>query len=285
MKRSTGWARHKWKLLGIPAAALIVAGTAWLYSGAAGGGAGERQTAALQSTAPAASASPQPSPDGAGGAGSQTAPPPTGAPEDDSSSGGRGEADAQPGTGTGADAGASADASPSPSPAKTAAPQATAKPGAAGAAGDKPAATPPAGGAKPGGGKAGPSEKPQPKEKTVQLSIVGPEDTGTILDSAKVEIGEDSTVMDALKKATRSGKIQLEFKGTGAAAYVVGIDNIYEFDNGPGSGWLFSVNGEFPKKSAGSYALKPGDEVRWMYTLDYGDDLGAPDASGTQGGG
>jgi len=114
-----------------------------------------------------------------------------------------------------------------------------------------------------------------PPSKTVQLTIVGSSDIGTILSTEEIEIGESETVMDILKKATRAKRIQMDFSGAGAAAYVKGIDNLYEFDKGPGSGWMYSINQKFPNRSAGAWEVKPGDHIQWLYTEDLGKDLGA----------
>jgi hypothetical protein len=58
-----------------------------------------------------------------------------------------------------------------------------------------------------------------------------------------------------LKKITREKGIQMEVSGTASNIYEKGIDNIYEFDKGPLSGWLYTVNKEFPQKSCGAYKL------------------------------
>ena len=70
-------------------------------------------------------------------------------------------------------------------------------------------------------------------------------------------------------------KIQMEYTGKGESVYVEGINNLYEFDKGSTSGWMYNVNGTYPNKSAGAYILKAGDTVEWRYTLDLGKDLGA----------
>ncbi|OBY80478.1 hypothetical protein BBG47_06340 [Paenibacillus sp. KS1] len=114
-----------------------------------------------------------------------------------------------------------------------------------------------------------------PPSKTVQITIVGSSEIGTILNTEEIEIGDSETVMDILKKATRAKKIQMDFSGAGAAAYVKGIDNLYEFDKGSGSGWMYSINNKFPNKSAGAWEVKPGDHIQWLYTEDLGKDLGA----------
>ncbi|MNJ39612.1 hypothetical protein D3C77_344900 [compost metagenome] len=118
-------------------------------------------------------------------------------------------------------------------------------------------------------------EQAEPESSFVKLTIVGSPDVGSILETIEVEIGDSKTVLDVLKKATRSTKMQMEYTGSGATAYVQGIDNLYEFDRGSGSGWMYSVNGKFPNRSAGVWPLKSGDHIRWLYTEDLGKDLGA----------
>lgn len=113
------------------------------------------------------------------------------------------------------------------------------------------------------------------KKPTVTISIVGPKDAGTILESTKVEIEDGFTVFDVLKKVTKDKKIQMEFTGRKSNAYVQGINNIYEFDNGPESGWIYRVNGNIPQVSCGGYSIKENDNIEWLYTTDLGREFGA----------
>ncbi|OBZ13103.1 hypothetical protein A7975_09435 [Bacillus sp. FJAT-26390] len=122
--------------------------------------------------------------------------------------------------------------------------------------------------------KTAPTKAPQPAN-IVTISIIADEETGTVLDPTAVELKKDDTVLDVLKRITRKNKIQMEYKGLKATAYIEGIDNVYEFDRGAKSGWMYRVNGEFPNKSAGAYELKEGDVIEWLYTIDLGKDLGA----------
>jgi hypothetical protein len=54
---------------------------------------------------------------------------------------------------------------------------------------------------------------------------------------------------------------------------VEGIDNLFEFDHGAKSGWLYRVNGSMYSQSAGSFTVKPDDVIEWLYTLDMGRDI------------
>ncbi|HHW36512.1 MAG TPA: DUF4430 domain-containing protein [Bacillales bacterium] len=117
--------------------------------------------------------------------------------------------------------------------------------------------------------------KPNTPITEVTIAIRADAETGVILKATKVSINEGDTVLDVLKKVTKQNRIQMEYRGTGATAYIEGIQNLYEFDKGPKSGWMYSVNGTFMKKGAGTTEVKPGDKIEWAYTLDLGKDLGA----------
>ena len=122
----------------------------------------------------------------------------------------------------------------------------------------------------------GNDNEPQNAEKTATISIEGPKDVGVILESTIVVLGDNDTVFDITKRVTRERKIHLSFRGSGSMAYIEGIDNLYEFDRGPTSGWLYSVNGEYYGKGCGTHTVSDGDVIKWAYTLDLGKDLGAP---------
>lgn len=95
-----------------------------------------------------------------------------------------------------------------------------------------------------------------------------------ILDFTHVPVEEGDTVLDVMIRETRARRLQMEFSGRGAMAYVKGIDNLYEFDEGPESGWLYRVNGVFPDRSAGIWPAEAGDVIEWLYTRDLGRDVG-----------
>ena len=105
---------------------------------------------------------------------------------------------------------------------------------------------------------------------------------GVMLATTEVEPQEGETVFSLLQRVTRENGIPMEANftpGTGSA-YVEGIGNLYEFDCGQRSGWLYFVNGISPGYSCSEYTLKPGDRVEWIYTCDLGQDVGATVAGG-----
>ena len=50
------------------------------------------------------------------------------------------------------------------------------------------------------------------------------------------------------------------------SAYIEGIANLYEFDCGSQSGWMYKVNGWFPNYGCSKYAVNEGDTIVWCYT-------------------
>ena len=116
------------------------------------------------------------------------------------------------------------------------------------------------------------SPSPDPKEEQfVTLLISAGVDGRMILPPTQVEFENGDTAFSVLKRITRSKKIQMSYTGASSNPYVEGIDNLYEFDKGPESGWLCFVNGVFINKSSGSCSISPGDEIKWQYTVKLGD--------------
>lgn len=126
----------------------------------------------------------------------------------------------------------------------------------------------------------------RPEEKltcTVSVScaaLVGHEDSlpeskrglvpadGAIIAAETVKFTRGESAFDVLQRVCRDKGIQMEsamapMYGT---QYVKGIANLYEFDAGQNSGWLFSVNGKLPDFGCSKYILSDGDAVSFDYT-------------------
>ena len=103
-----------------------------------------------------------------------------------------------------------------------------------------------------------------------------PED-GVMLEATEVEFTAGESVFDVFRKVLRKEKIHFEYVDASAydSVYIEGIGNIYEFDCGPQSGWMFSVNGIYPGLGCSAYTLADGDVIVFNYTCDLGADLGA----------
>lgn len=101
-------------------------------------------------------------------------------------------------------------------------------------------------------------------------------DDGVIYAKREVEFNEGESVFDVLLREMRKNNIHLEFENTPVynSAYIEGIANLYEFDCGELSGWMYKVNDWFPNYGCSRYVLKNGDKIEWVYTCDLGKDVG-----------
>ena len=102
-----------------------------------------------------------------------------------------------------------------------------------------------------------------------------PED-GALLAQKEVEFEAGESVFDVFRRVLREEKIHFEYTDAQVydSVYIEGIGNLYEFDCGPQSGWMFSVNGIYPGLGCSAYTLADGDAIVFSYTCDLGGDLG-----------
>lgn len=101
-------------------------------------------------------------------------------------------------------------------------------------------------------------------------------DDGVVVAEQTVVFYEGESVFDVLLRATKDQKIHMEFTSIPMynSKYIEGINNIYEFDCGELSGWMYKVNGWFPNYGSSRYQLSDGDRIEWFYTCDLGRDIG-----------
>ena len=99
---------------------------------------------------------------------------------------------------------------------------------------------------------------------------------GWLLPETVVTFYEGESVFDVLLRVCKENKLHMEYMDTPMynSAYIEGIGNLYEFDVGPLSGWMYKVNEWFPNYGCSRYALKDGDVICWVYTCDLGADVG-----------
>ena len=173
---------------------------------------------------------------------------------------------------------------PSAEPETSAPPEASAAPKASdapeGGESPAPAETP----------KAAETPAPTPEAKTVTVTIVChtalasgklPDavravlPAGGVLLQRTVALEPGDTAWSVTQRACRDAHVSLEasFAAAQGAVYVEGIGNLYEFDCGQGSGWIYKVNGAAPGHGCDSQPLQAGDTLLWAYTCDYGNDV------------
>jgi len=99
---------------------------------------------------------------------------------------------------------------------------------------------------------------------------------GVIFAEREVIFYEGESVFNLLLREMKRNKIHMEYSNTPIynSVYIEGINNLYEFDCGELSGWMYKVNGWFPNYGCSRYQLKQGDRVEWVYTCDLGKDVG-----------
>ena len=101
-----------------------------------------------------------------------------------------------------------------------------------------------------------------------------PED-GYILKPTEYVIHDGDTVFDALLAVTRANQIKINYTGSPGGVlsiYVSSIGGYSEMQYGALSGWIYRVNKYTPDVGCGSYDIKDGDVIEWVYTLDLGKD-------------
>lgn len=93
---------------------------------------------------------------------------------------------------------------------------------------------------------------------------------GIILKEIEVEFFPDESVFDVLCRELRNNNVHFEFVKTPAynSAYIEGIANLYEFDCGELSGWLYRVNGVKPTYGSSQYKLKNNDRIEFFYSCN-----------------
>ncbi len=98
---------------------------------------------------------------------------------------------------------------------------------------------------------------------------------GSILAASAIQIADGDTIYDVLKAACAAAGLQLEYSWTPAydSYYIEGINNLYEFDCGSGSGWIIRLNGWSIDQGVSKVSVSNGDFISIDYTCQYGEDL------------
>lgn len=102
---------------------------------------------------------------------------------------------------------------------------------------------------------------------TVSLTVNGPD--GTIYENQVLAFTDGESVLDLFKKACQSENIAYNVKGS----YIASINGIAEFDYGPQSGWIYTVNGESTSVGCASYIPQNGDNIEFKYITEYEENI------------
>ncbi len=96
---------------------------------------------------------------------------------------------------------------------------------------------------------------------------------GVLLAKTSFPIAQGDTVYTVLTDAARAKGLHMEASGAQGLMYIHGIGNIYEFDFGDLSGWVYLVNGESASVGCDQFVVHDGDQVELHYTLELGKDI------------
>ncbi|TLS35918.1 DUF4430 domain-containing protein [Pseudalkalibacillus caeni] len=112
---------------------------------------------------------------------------------------------------------------------------------------------------------------------TASLSVFGDTDTGTILDSKKYEINEDTTALTLLKNAVGENNVAL--KETDYGPMIIGINGLVAEDP---YYWAFYVNGKLAEGGAHTYKPQAGDQISFKYESWEQEEKDSGDEQGSQ---
>ena len=125
---------------------------------------------------------------------------------------------------------------------------------------------------------------PKSTTVTVTVSILGDEKHGDTKTphglkkgglvtwaSEKVQADTTNTVWDVLKKFMDDHNItyKADDKNSQNTIYISSVNGLGEFDNGPKSGWMYTVNGIHPNVGVADKYIQDKDEIILHYTDDY----------------
>lgn len=112
-------------------------------------------------------------------------------------------------------------------------------------------------------------------DMTPEKADLVPED-GVLLKTVEAEFEAGDSVFDVFRSVLREKNIHFEYTDAQiySSVYIEGIGNLYEFDCGPQSGWMYAVNETYPGLGCSTYTLADGDAIVFRYTCDRGADLG-----------
>ncbi len=114
-------------------------------------------------------------------------------------------------------------------------------------------------------------------DKSVKENSVIPEDYYLLKETTFSIESKEQTAFDILLKATKDNNIQIDYEDASVSAfgsaYIKGIGNLYEYNCGEKSGWLYMINGKSPTVGSDSYILQDGDVIEFRYSCSWGEDL------------
>jgi len=108
-------------------------------------------------------------------------------------------------------------------------------------------------------------EEGQQIEKEIFVSLGLDFGRGNIKTFNDIELKEEKTVFDLLKKVTGENNLELSFKEyPGSGVFIESIGRTAN-DAKNNKWWQYWVNGEYAKMGASDFQLENGDFIEWKY--------------------
>ncbi|MEL6366134.1 MAG: DUF4430 domain-containing protein [Pseudomonadota bacterium] len=109
-------------------------------------------------------------------------------------------------------------------------------------------------------------EAPEAASETIAVSITVCADACRTIDAVSAPRG--GAVIDAMAAARAAGRLDADWRGDGAMAFVTSIDGI----TAPVGDryWLFWVDGAYACVGPGSHAIDDGAQIEWRLTSEGG---------------
>lgn len=112
-------------------------------------------------------------------------------------------------------------------------------------------------------------ETPKEEEQTPQgimVDLMLDFGNGQVKTFSQVNLPEDSTVFDLLKKVTTENNLSLESKDYGSMGVFIESIGEAKSDLASDKFWQYWVNNKYSQMGSSSYKLKSGDLVEWKFT-------------------
>ena len=113
-----------------------------------------------------------------------------------------------------------------------------------------------------------------PSDDTAQTDESGKIKVSVSVDSSRIaDYGIDPFEIDQVVELDPGASVYdalcaLGVPISGNSYYVSAINGLAERQGGQGSGWTYSVNGDFPSKACGKYLLAGGEKIAWIYSTE-----------------
>ncbi|MDL2211410.1 DUF4430 domain-containing protein [Erysipelotrichaceae bacterium OttesenSCG-928-M19] len=89
---------------------------------------------------------------------------------------------------------------------------------------------------------------------------------GYLINNLSVEITKDYTVSEVLDAIAKEQDIAIEYGSFDNFSYIKGINHISEKAIGDLSGWMYTINGEYPSTGIDQTKLNDGDKIVFVYS-------------------